>query len=182
MDVLFKVRICGTRLLEEMRLGETGNESDAHALKFVSKDVANRDGICCCNVSQVEAFVVIGVTVLVTGILWRSVILAPIKLVAVFLHEFSHASATWLTCGKVSGIEVNEYFGGLTRSRGGSRWIILSAGYTGSVVWGSFFILMTWDKTPTRVAAVFFMVSCLATAIILKVQVSNIVPNLVNLL
>lgn len=63
-------------------------------------------GLCCCNTSQTEAFIVIGATALLTGILWRSAILAPIKLVAVFLHELSHALATWATCGKVSGIEV----------------------------------------------------------------------------
>lgn len=62
---------------------------------------------CCCNTAQIEAFVVIGVTVIITSLLWRSAILAPIKLVAVFLHEFSHASATWLTCGQVVKIEVN---------------------------------------------------------------------------
>lgn len=63
-------------------------------------------GICCCNVPQNEAFIVMGVTAILTGLLWRSVIAAPLKLVAVFLHEFSHASACWLTCGKVKGIEV----------------------------------------------------------------------------
>lgn len=64
-------------------------------------------GICCCNTSQIEAFIVIGATAIITGALWRSAVLAPIKLVAVFLHEFSHACATWLTCGKVSAIEVS---------------------------------------------------------------------------
>lgn len=64
-------------------------------------------GMCCCNTAQYEAFIVMGVTALLTGILWRSVIVAPLKLVAVFLHEFSHASACWLTCGKVNAIEVH---------------------------------------------------------------------------
>ncbi len=73
-------------------------------------------GLCCCNTAQTEAFIVIGVTAIITGILWRSSFLAPIKLVAVFLHEFSHATATWLTCGKVSAIEVNfrEYYSSLS--------------------------------------------------------------------
>lgn len=63
-------------------------------------------GMCCCNTSQTEAFIVIGVTALITGILWRYAVLAPIKLVAVFLHELSHALATWITCGEVTAIEV----------------------------------------------------------------------------
>jgi hypothetical protein len=151
----------------------SGSESLSPFLsKLLQKENESRDGICCCNTSQLEAFIVIGVTALVTSLLWRSAVLAPIKLVAVFLHEFSHASATWLTCGRVSGIEVNENFGGVTTSRGGTRWVILSAGYTGSVVWGAFFILMTWDKLPTQIAASVFMFSCLVTAIVLKVQVN----------
>jgi len=137
---------------------------------FNTRSDGNKYGMCCCNVAQNEAFIVMGVTAILTGILWRSVVAAPLKLVAVFLHEFSHATACWLTCGKVKGIEVNERFGGLTRTAGGSRWVTLSAGYTGSVVWGAFFILMTWDKLPTRIAAGFFMVSCIATILVLKIQ------------
>lgn len=34
--------------------------------------------------------------------LWRTPILAPFKLITVFLHEASHATACKLTCGKVS--------------------------------------------------------------------------------
>ena len=73
----------------------------------VSKDNKDTDGVCCCNTSQLEAIIVIGVSAIITGILWNSSLLGPIKLVAVFLHEFSHASATWLTCGSVSGIQVS---------------------------------------------------------------------------
>jgi Peptidase M50B-like len=31
----------------------------------------------------------------------------PFKLLAVFVHEMSHGSAAWLTCGKVKSIVVN---------------------------------------------------------------------------
>jgi len=137
---------------------------------FNSKMTFDNGAVCCCNTAQTEAFIVIGVTALITGILWRFSVLAPIKLVAVFLHEFSHASATWLTCGSVSAIEVNENFGGVTISRGGIRWITLSAGYIGSVVWGSFFILMTWNRLCTQIAAGVFMFSCLVTVFVLRVQ------------
>ncbi|OXA59668.1 uncharacterized protein LOC110843832 isoform X2 [Folsomia candida] len=130
----------------------------------------NKHGMCCCNTTQTEAFIVIGATALITGVLWRSAVLAPIKLVAVFLHELSHALATWATCGKVTAIEVNENFGGVTISRGGTRWFSLSAGYIGSVIWGSFFILMTWDRLPTKIAAGVFIVACIVTAFVLHVQ------------
>lgn len=76
--------------------------------KFWPRGSYVNDRFCCCNTAQIEAFVVIGVTIILTSVLWRSSILAPIKLVAVFLHEFSHALATWLTCGEVLKIEVNK--------------------------------------------------------------------------
>lgn len=41
----------------------------------------NKHGMCCCNTTQTEAFIVIGATALITGVLWRSAVLAPIKLV-----------------------------------------------------------------------------------------------------
>jgi len=114
--------------------------------------------------------VVIPVTAIIMGLCWSTMVFAPLKLIAVFLHEFSHALATWLTCGKVSGIEINENFGGVCYSRGGNRPIILSAGYIGSCVWGVFFILMCCSKIPTRVAACFFMAACIATVLILRIK------------
>jgi hypothetical protein len=89
-------------------------------------ELATKDqhGFCCCNTSQTEAFIVIGLTALITGVLWSSALFAPIKLVAVFLHEFSHATATWLTCGKVKRIEV--YMGQRMKSEWTNNLFILS--------------------------------------------------------
>lgn len=79
------------------------------ALRLGSNANDGGKGFCCCNSDQLESLITIGVTAIVTGFLWHSIIFAPIKLVAVFLHEFSHALATWLTCGKVKGIEVGPH-------------------------------------------------------------------------
>lgn len=68
---------------------------------------------------------------------------------------------------------MNENFGGVTISRGGTRWITLSAGYIGSVIWGSFFILMTWNDLCTRIAAGVFIFACIVTVFILRVQVGR---------
>lgn len=126
--------------------------------------------ICCCNWAQYETMIVVGVTTIVTLLLWRSVLFAPLKLVAVFLHEFSHALACWVTGGKVKEIKINEMFGGVTITVGGSRCFTLWAGYIGSVIWGSFFILMTFHQISTRVAATIFIVACLATALFLRIE------------
>jgi hypothetical protein len=52
----------------------------------------------------------------------------PMKLIAVFVHEFSHATACWMTGGKVTGMEVNSNEGGVTKYVGGWRWFIIPAG------------------------------------------------------
>eukprot|EP01071_Lankesteria_metandrocarpae_P003121 Lankesteria_metandrocarpae@DN2770_c0_g1_i1.p1 len=126
--------------------------------------------VCCCNTLQLEGIITLSVTAFIASILWTTVVLSPIKLVAVFLHEISHAIATWLTCGKVTGIEINENFGGVCYSKGGNRGIILSAGYIGSCAWGSFFILMGYGSTATRVAAGVFIAACIATVLVLRIK------------
>jgi Peptidase M50B-like len=44
----------------------------------------------------------------------KTLVMKPMRLLAVFLHEFSHAAMAWLTGGKVTAIEVNENEGTVT--------------------------------------------------------------------
>eukprot|EP01054_Gregarina_sp_Poly1_P002857 Gregarina_sp_Poly_1__2856@NODE_1798_length_3309_cov_273_995065_g302_i2_p2_GENE_NODE_1798_length_3309_cov_273_995065_g302_i2NODE_1798_length_3309_cov_273_995065_g302_i2_p2_ORF_typecomplete_len264_score10_51Peptidase_M50B/PF13398_6/4_4e40CcmF_C/PF16327_5/1_5e03CcmF_C/PF16327_5/0_085_NODE_1798_length_3309_cov_273_995065_g302_i233794 len=127
-------------------------------------------GECCCNRVQIVSLVTICTSFVVCIFLWRSVILAPIKLVVTFLHEISHAGAAVITCGKVTGIEVNENFGGVTHTRGGSRCITLTAGYLGSVCWGCVFMLLSINSTSRLVGAALFIAACLLTPLVLRVK------------
>ncbi|MBU1109023.1 MAG: M50 family metallopeptidase [Candidatus Riflebacteria bacterium] len=72
---------------------------------------------------------------------WNSSLLLPIKYLTVFFHELSHALASILTGGEVVHIEISSNQGGLAVTRGGWRFIVLSAGYLGSLVWGSAILL-----------------------------------------
>ncbi len=72
---------------------------------------------------------------------WQSSILLPIKYLTVFFHELSHALAALFTGGQVVHIEINSDQGGLAVTRGGWRFIVVSAGYLGSLVWGSAILL-----------------------------------------
>jgi len=74
--------------------------------------------------------------------LWNNIILYPLQVLVVFFHESSHALTTILTGGKVETLVVNANQGGHVISRGGSRFIILSAGYLGSLVWGAVIYLI----------------------------------------
>lgn len=63
----------------------------------------------CCSRGQWITLSVIASWTLVAVVLWHCKvcgkhILLQFKLLTTFLHEFSHASATWITGGKVRGI------------------------------------------------------------------------------
>ena len=41
-------------------------------------------------------------------VFWSFFFLKPFKMLAVFVHEMCHATACWMTCGKVEGLEVHR--------------------------------------------------------------------------
>ena len=95
-------------------------------------------GFACCSADQRRVLASIAIYVLAIFLLWRvDQLLKPFKLLAVFIHEFSHASACWLTGGSVVGLEVRLNEGGVTRYRGGCQRIVVPAGYLGGAVWGA---------------------------------------------
>ncbi|MCB1588545.1 MAG: M50 family metallopeptidase [Xanthomonadales bacterium] len=85
-------------------------------------------------------------TVLLTAIaliwLWTSPWLAPLKILIVLFHELSHALMTIITGGEVVSLELSSNQGGMVLSRGGSRFLILSAGYLGSLLFGCVLFLL----------------------------------------
>jgi len=82
--------------------------------------------------------------------LWPTPVVIPLKILTVFLHELSHALATLLTGGTVESLSINTSQGGEVWSRGGNRFLILSAGYCGSLLIGVMLFLIavrtTWDR------------------------------------
>lgn len=67
---------------------------------------------------------------------WNSPFVLPLKLLVVFLHELSHVVAIVLTGGSVESFSISPQQGGLVTSRGGNRFLSLSAGYLGSLLIG----------------------------------------------
>ena len=72
-----------------------------------------------------------------TWLLWDTPLVYPIKIFVVMLHELGHALAALLTGGQVVGIQIYPEEGGVTFTRGGWPFVILSAGYLGSLLAGS---------------------------------------------
>lgn len=94
--------------------------------------------------------------------------LLPFKLITVFLHEASHATACKLTCGKVEGMEVNVNEGGVTHTRGGKQWFILPAGYLGSSFWGMVLVVASTNYLTLRIAAGLLCAALVVVLVIAK--------------
>ncbi len=62
--------------------------------------------------------------------------LLPLKLLIVFFHESSHAIVAWLTGGEIIEFVININQSGYVISSGGNRFLSLSSGYIGSLIWG----------------------------------------------
>ncbi len=85
----------------------------------------------------------LGLIVVVVAVvfLWHTWIVYPLKILVVFFHEMGHGIAAVLTGGSIVEIQLDPREGGLAITRGGSRFLILSAGYLGSLVIGGLILL-----------------------------------------
>ena len=102
-------------------------------------------------------------------LLWEYPVLVPLKLLVVFFHESSHALATVLTGGQVAEMVIVAEQGGHVLSLGGNRFVTLSAGYLGSLLWGVIIYVVAigthWDR-----AAMFILGLCIAVITLLFVS------------
>lgn len=82
--------------------------------------------------------------------LWPTPVIIPLKILIVLLHELSHAAMTLLTGGSVESLSIDPQQGGQVVSRGGNRFLTLSAGYVGSLTIGVLLFLVAvrtkWDR------------------------------------
>jgi hypothetical protein len=95
----------------------------------------------------------VGLLALCTGaiwVLWPTPLVYPLKIFVVMLHEISHGAAALVTGGRVERITLDPMQGGATYARGGNAFIMLSAGYLGSLLWGLLLIRLSRGAT-TRV-------------------------------
>ncbi len=78
---------------------------------------------------------------------WRSIFTYPIRLLTILYHEASHALAAVLTGGRVKGIVFDKVRGyWITETLGGNTFLILNAGYLGSILIGFFFFYLTYTN------------------------------------
>jgi hypothetical protein len=69
--------------------------------------------------------------------LWNTPIIYPLKIFVVLLHEISHGAMAVATGGTIERIVITANQGGLCQCPGGAAFLVLSAGYLGSLGWGA---------------------------------------------
>lgn len=79
-------------------------------------------------------------------VLWQvpylGMVVYPFRLFGTFVHELSHGLAALATGGHFARFTVSPDLSGLAWSSGGIRFVIASAGYVGSAVFGGVLILL----------------------------------------
>ena len=82
---------------------------------------------------------------------WYTPLVYPLKIFVVLLHELSHALAIWATGGSVDSIVLDPRQGGATWGVGGNAFAALSAGYLGSLLWGTALVTAAhWKRVNAR--------------------------------
>jgi hypothetical protein len=123
-----------------------------------------------------RALVIALIAFVIVFVLWNvplfGFILYPFRLFVTFVHESGHAVAALLTGGRVGGMTVNPVTGaGVTLTMGGSRLIILPAGYLGAALFGALLFYFTntvpFPRTISLILAIFLVgITLLYTSIL----------------
>lgn len=85
--------------------------------------------------SQKELLILLAIAI-VAIFIWNTLLIYPVKLLVVILHEISHALVTIFTGGSVIAMNVSTNLAGGVTSEGGNEFLIASAGYLGSLIFG----------------------------------------------
>ena len=79
---------------------------------------------------------------------WSTLFVWPLRVFVVLLHEVSHGLAAVATGGRIVSIELSPAEGGLCTTAGGWAFVIVSAGYLGSALFGALFLLLGTRGKP----------------------------------
>ncbi len=103
-------------------------------------------------------------------LLWDTYLVYPIKLFVVLLHELSHAFVAIITGGEVIETSIGYDLSGKAISEGGNAFLIASAGYLGSLIFGALFFYSANQQKPGK-----WIIRSIAAIILISLANSN--PN-----
>jgi hypothetical protein len=116
-------------------------------------------------------------------ILWNTFLLYPIKLFTVIFHELSHGIAGILSGGVILGLKFDSNFGGICIIEGGNSVAVASAGYIGSLIFGSLLFISSFKKYFSYWICISYgIVLILITANLLTAKFEIIVSLLISVL
>lgn len=92
----------------------------------------------------------------------------PLRLLGTFVHELSHGLAAYASGGSLQRFVVNADLSGMAWSAGGVRWVVASAGYIGSAIFGALLLLLM-RVVPARML-LFLLGAALAVLCLLYVR------------
>jgi hypothetical protein len=115
--------------------------------------------------------VLVGIFVVV-ALLWDTPVVWPLRVLVVFFHEASHGLAALATGGSIDSLRIMPDESGLATTRGGSAFVVYSAGYLGSLVVGAILLLVAARTRLDRIAAA-ALGALIAALTILFVPLSN---------
>lgn len=95
---------------------------------------------------------------------WEQPFMLFLKVFVVYLHELSHGLATLLTGGEIVELSVAWNESGFAKVRGGNFFVIASAGYIGSILWGSLMLYFSLSGFAFRLFSFFIGATILVTA------------------
>ena len=105
-----------------------------------------------------SSFTLLVLATLLTLVLWfipfASVITFPIRLFVTYIHEIGHALAALATLGGVNRVALDWSGSGVTFTRGGLGFLISSAGYLTTTLYGAGLLLFLRRERNARIAAV----------------------------
>ncbi|MDE0687873.1 MAG: M50 family metallopeptidase [Candidatus Poribacteria bacterium] len=97
--------------------------------------------------------------------LWNTLFVYPLKIFVVFMHEVSHGLAAVATGGRIVEIQINPQQGGYALTQGGSRFLTLTAGYLGSLLWGGLILLLAARTHFDKVISILIGIGMVAISI-----------------
>ena len=103
--------------------------------------------------------------------LWDTIVIFPVKILVVLLHEISHGFAALFTGGGINGIDITYNLGGECIVSGGNTLIIASAGYLGSLIWGTLLFTSSYKFEFSKIIATMISV-ILFLAVLLYIRSS----------
>jgi hypothetical protein len=94
--------------------------------------------------------IAIALTIFLVFLPFAHIITYPFLIFSTFIHETAHALAAVLTGGEVESLIVRMDGSGITYTRGGIRFLVSSAGYVGTTLFGALLLLLSRTERTVR--------------------------------